>query len=157
MEKETPKEIKEETIEDVNEDSILNEPVKEEDISSYGPKKIEKHLFMQWLAIPTRFRSPKTQKAFSQKYGVSEQMLCYWKNDDEFLKEVSIYRKKRYINKISDVIDSLANRAIKTGDGKECKLMMEYTGEYTEKKDVSVSGLAELLKETQTDDEPLVK
>ena len=149
----------EQELEQELEKEISEEEKKEIDNS---PRRIERHYFMQWLALPDKYRNkkfgmPATQKEFSEKYGVSEQTLSFWKNNDEFLKEVSIYRRKKYLGKASNVMDALYEKAVKTGDGKEVKLFMEMIGEYTEKRDVNVNGLAELLKETGIQDEPLVK
>jgi len=120
-------------------------------------RKLEKHLFMEWLATPIEYRRPKDQKGFANKYDVSEQTLCNWKNDDDFLNEVSVYRKKRYLTKATEVVESLYKKAKKTGDAKESKLFLEYVGDYTEKKNVKIDGLASLLKEAGEDEDPLVK
>ena len=121
----------------------------------FGPRKIEKHLFIEWLATPTRYRQPTTQTAFANKYDVSEQTLCNWKNEKVFLEQVAVYRKRRYMDKGSDVLEAVYKKAKSKGDAKEAKLFFEYVEGFSEKKDINVSGdLSSLLKEIEP--EPIV-
>ncbi len=121
----------------------------------FGPRKLEKQLFMEWLAMPSKLRSPTDQKGFSNKYDVSEQTLCAWKNEEGFLDEVRMYRKRRYSEKMSDVMEAVYKRAKSKGDSKDARFLAEYSEGFAEKKDITVGGdLASLLKEVK--DEKLV-
>lgn len=114
----------------------------------FGPRKLEKQLFIEWLAQPSRFRNPATQAAFAKKFDVTEQTLCEWKKEKDFIEQVAFYRKRRYAEKGSDVLESLYKRAKSKGDAKDVKFFFEYTEGFAEKKDVELSGdLAGLLKE----------
>jgi len=40
--------------------------------------------FVQWNALPTWYREPKTQKGFAEQIGVSQDTLTDWKKHSEF-------------------------------------------------------------------------
>lgn len=125
---------------------------------NYAPRKVERHLFLQWCAMPRKLRVPKTQQEFSKKYGVSEQSLCKWKNDEDFYTELKLYRQRRVIDELPDVLESVVKNVVKTGDARGAKFLAEYAGDFVEKKEVlHKGGLAILLKQIGNDREPLVR
>jgi len=61
----------------------LVERNKERLAKSRGRLTADQLAFAEWLAIPKMERQPKTQKELAAKMGVSEQILCYWKDIPE--------------------------------------------------------------------------
>jgi hypothetical protein len=123
------------------------------------PKKIEKELFIQWLAQPEKARNPRTSKEFSKMFDVSEQTLSKWTHDTEVLSEVIARRKRDFIKRGSNVLEALYKRAI-TGDPVAIKLYYQYSEDWGEKikqEHKAEGGLANLLKELGNNPEKLVK
>ena len=127
----------------------------------YLPKKIEKELFVQWLAQPEKARNPRTAKEFCKMFDVSEQTLSKWSHDTEVLSEVIARRKRDFIRRGSNVLEALYKKAI-MGDPVAIKLYYQYTEDFetksSQKHEIKAEGgLSELLKELGNNPEKLVK
>ena len=125
----------------------------------YLPKKIEKELFVQWLAQPEKARNPRTAKEFCKMFDVSEQTLSKWSHDTEVLSEVIARRKRDFIRRGSNILEALYKKA-QMGDPVAIKLYFQYTeswGEKTVNEHKAEGGLAQLLKELGNNPESIVK
>jgi len=107
-------------------------------------KKIDEfydpHIFTQmstrqslayWLALPTKFRNPATQKALAELLGVSEERLCHLKRDDKLIAQVDGYRKIFFKQFTSNIILAIKNKA-EDGDPRAQKLWLQYVEDFKE-------------------------
>lgn len=121
-----------------------------DDAMARPSKKIQRMLLVEWMALPSQFRKPKTLKDFCKKYDLDMQSVNIWKKDDDFIKEVQNLRKKNLIEQSGDVLDALTERA-KKGDPAAVKLYFQYVENFMEGSKHEVSGtLADLMKEIGT-------
>jgi hypothetical protein len=115
-------------------------------------RKIQKELFTEWLALPSRLRNPKNIAGFIKKYGIRMDSALKWQRDDDVIKRVRNIRKKNLVDRSSNVLDALALKAEK-GETSAIKLYLQYVEEWAEDSNVNVSGsLAELMKELGNSD-----
>ena len=101
--------------------------------------------FIDWLAMGKYARSPSTQVEFAESIGVNQATLVRWKKGQNgFTKEQfweAVTKRARDMNyeHLSTVYESLRLEAEK-GSFQHQKLLLELTGEYTEKKQFELSG-----------------
>lgn len=86
-----------------------------------------------------------TQEELAKKMGVSEKTLSCWKNRTGFSDDVQSIRAGFFRERTADALLSLENKAIKTGDASEVKLLLQYTGEL--KQDDDKNKVPQLLAE----------
>lgn len=124
------------------------------EIEKVKSKRVEKHLFQEWLCLTRKQRKmkgyPITIDGFAKKYDIRRQKLHEWKNDESFLKQTALYRKRMILDEMPEVIDSVINKAKKTGSESAFKTLAEYAGDYKQEVELGVSGeLSDLFKELQ--------
>jgi len=92
-------------------------------------------MFVEWMATPDRFREVLTQKEFAKEIGVGEDTLSEWKKRPGFWDSVREERRSVIKDKmVNNVISALYRTAIRDGQAKEAKLLLELGGEYEEKR-----------------------
>ena len=84
-----------------------------------------------WTAIPSKTRTPSTQKDLAEILGVSQERLCQIKREEEFHTQVNEYRKLFFKQFTSSIIDSLRKKA-ESGDHKAAKLFLQYVEDFKE-------------------------
>ena len=84
-----------------------------------------------WTAIPSKTRTPSTQKDLAEILGVSQERLCQIKRGEEFHKQVNEYRKLFFKQFTSNIIDGLRKSA-EDGDHKSAKLFLQYVEDFKE-------------------------
>jgi len=84
-----------------------------------------------WTAIPSKTRTPSTQKDLAEILGVSQERLCQIKREEEFHTQVNEYRKVFFKQFTSNIIDGLRKSAEK-GDHKSAKLFLQYVEDFKE-------------------------
>jgi hypothetical protein len=119
-------------------------------------KKIEMDMFQQWLSMSRKQRKarnlPASIESFANRYNIRRTKLFEWKNDENFLNQVAIYRKRFILDEMPEVIDSVIEKAKKTGSESAAKFLAEYAGDYKQVNDISIGGeLADLFIELQKD------
>jgi len=109
-----------------------------------NPKKSEKKLykkadyreFVKFYALPTVFREEeygfKTEKAFAEHYGLSQDSLTDWKKRPEFEKDVDEQLKKWGADKTPEVIAALFRTILKEGKAAEVKLWLQFMKNWRE-------------------------
>lgn len=104
--------------------------------------------FVDWTALPTSQRHPKTQKGLATKFGVSEWTLSQWKLREDFWLEVNKTRKEWGRGKTPEVLAGLLEKA-KSGDAPAARLWLEYVENHTtrNKADVSVGPVVIAISE----------
>lgn len=104
--------------------------------------------FVDWTALPTCQRYPKTQKELAKKFGVSEWTLSQWKLREDFWLEVNKIRKEWGRGKTPEVLAGLLEKA-KSGDAPAARLWLEYVENHTtrNKSDVSVGPILIAISE----------
>lgn len=109
----------------------------------------ERREFIHWLATPDNDRAINTQKAFGEKYGVSEQALSEWRHDPEIVKEVNALVDEHFADEFPEIANSL-KRAAARGSYNHQKLYFEMLGKFVPKQQVELSGgvtLIEVIRE----------
>ena len=94
-------------------------------------KKIEFQEFIEWIALPSKIRKPKTQKELANELGVDNATLSDWKKVEGFWDKVKELRKLWVQDKVSNILSGLYNKALK-GDTSAAKMLLEYANEFTE-------------------------
>lgn len=67
--------------------------------------------FMLFLALPKSARKPKTQRAFADQYGVSEDTLSIWKRLPNFADEVATLARELVKDDVPDVLGTIRQKA----------------------------------------------
>ena len=91
----------------------------------------------EWLALPKRERSPKTQTGFAKKLGVSRTTLHNWRKLPGFQEAVNAMARIELAKQVPDVYDAIAREAI-AGSYQHAKLMLELLEEYEETLNLNV-------------------
>jgi len=97
-------------------------------------KKQEFQEFIEWISLPASIREPKTQKELASKLGIDNATLSDWKKVEGFWEEVKKRRKNWVQEKISNILLGVYGKALK-GDVNAAKLLLEYAGEFIERKE----------------------
>ncbi len=97
--------------------------------------------FIDWLATGKYKREPSTEQEFANKIGVNRSTLSRWKKGQNgFTKEdfwEAVTARARDLNRehLAIVYEALRAEAMK-GSYQHIKLMLELSGEYTERREV---------------------
>ena len=101
----------------------------------YNPNEFKKmgtrDALAYWLALPTKFRNPPTQKELAELLGVSQERLCHLKKDDKLLHQVGEYRKVFFKQFTSNIILAIKDKA-EDGDPRAQKLWLQYVEDFKE-------------------------
>jgi hypothetical protein len=84
--------------------------------------------FIEWYAVPKKFRNPRDQKGFAKKIGVCEDTITNWKNHDAFLPLLQKAMKKWMIDHVPDVIGGLYTKACSKGHAKDVEMYLRISG-----------------------------
>lgn len=137
--------------------ALPNVDMQIDDAKAFPDKTIQKTLLIEWMALPTKYRKPRTLKEFCKKYDVDVQAVNRWKKDDDFIKQVQNLRKKNLIDQSGEVLDALLERA-KKGEPSAIKLYFQYVENFMEGQKHEVNGtLADLMREIGNNDDGLVR
>jgi len=89
-------------------------------------------LFIKFCSIPKEVRELKTQREFSEKFGIGMDTLSNWKSIAGFWDEVSIYHKNEMKRFMNDVGMGILKSA-KKGNPKASELYLKYYMDWSEK------------------------
>ena len=92
--------------------------------------------FIEWLATPRYGRIPPTQELLAKELGVHAITLSKWTAKDGFRDAVTARSRELLGSRLPTIYGALAAKA-ETGDVPAIKLVMEMTGEYVPKQEVS--------------------
>ena len=101
-------------------------------LSPGGKKDAERLQFIEWLALPSDLRSPKTQTELALQLGVDAGTLSDWKKLPGFHDEVRKRVNELVKDEHADVGHAMITSA-KSGDVPAQKLSFEYIQEWSEK------------------------
>jgi len=97
-------------------------------------KQAEFWRFIKWISLPADLREPKTQKELAKELEVDYATLSDWKKVEGFWEEVRKLRKEWIQDKVSNILLGVYGKALK-GDVNAAKLLLEYAGEFIERKE----------------------
>jgi len=95
-------------------------------------KDAERLQFIEWLAIPSNEREPKTQAELAQQLGVEPATLSDWKRSPELWEEVRRLVDERVKEHHPEVLAALVRKA-KQGDVQAQKLYLQYVYGWAER------------------------
>lgn len=112
----------------------------------YSPEQFKKmstrDALAYWLALPSKFRNPPTQKKLAELLSVSQERLCHLKRDNKLIVQVDEYRKIFFKQFTSNIILAIKIKA-EGGDPRAQKLWLQYIEDFKEttkqEKDVKVT------------------
>lgn len=99
--------------------------------------------FQRWLALPSGERTPKTQEGFASENGVNAVTLSRWKQQPGFMTSVYDIAEEYLGDDMADVYAALRREA-KLGSFQHIKLVLELTGRYVERQELTGKGGAAL-------------
>jgi transposase-like protein len=94
----------------------------------------EHYIAIKWLAQPRK--GGKTIKEIAELCGVSEQSIYNWRKDPLFERELKKEMIRRSQDKLPELIDSLAEIAIRDGNAAMAKLALQINGMLTDKVEI---------------------
>lgn len=97
--------------------------------------------YVMFMALPRTMRvevlgiEDDTQESFGKKYGVNKNTLTDWKNRAGFWDDVMQVRKEFFRARTADVILALETKNLSPDrvSGQDVRVLLTYTGEYSEK------------------------
>ena len=92
--------------------------------------------FIEWLATPNYERYPPTQEELATEIGVVSRTLRRWKKKPELQEAVRQRVRDLLGDDLPDIYGAL-RKAAKEGNFQHIKLVMEMTGEYVERQEIS--------------------
>jgi len=108
---------------------------------------IKKREFVEWLAIPSSIREPKTQKEFADMIKVNVATLSRWKDEPEIMEGVKEGMKKYFYYKSTEVLQGLYRKCTTDADAGSVRLFLEYIMGYVKTENVNVNmPVSEILK-----------
>lgn len=90
----------------------------------------------RWLAMPTKMRQPKTQKALATQIGISEEVITRWKKLPGWSDAVSEIVRIWLFDDLPDVLKKLVVEA-KKGSVRHQRLFLDALGWLTQKHEIS--------------------
>ena len=106
---------------------------------------------IQYLSLPKK--GGKTDEEIAQLAGVSRQSIHNWKNDPLFERELKQQMIRNNRDKLPEVIESLSQIVIDTGNAAAAKLLLQINGMLTEKLEVETKTTAAEIDLDALDDE----
>jgi len=108
-----------------------------------GMNKPQEYLeFITFMALPRTLREEiigaDTQEDFSKKFKVSEKTLVDWKKRAGFWDDVVTVRKEFFKARTADVLLALETKNLSPEkvNGQDVRVLLTYTGEYSEKQEL---------------------
>lgn len=99
----------------------------------------EKRQYAEFLALPNVMRQTAfgftTQKAFAEKFNITEKTLWVWKSDKEVIKHMRKMTRTYASDGVPEVVNTMKTQAIE-GDEKSAKLYLEFLGELIKRSEV---------------------
>lgn len=96
--------------------------------SNFSPRMLA---YMQWVALPTLHRQPRTQAEIAKQLGVSVSSLMKWQKKAGFWDAVRREARARLEHSFNDMYEALRRQAV-AGDINAIKYAFAVTGEYRE-------------------------
>jgi hypothetical protein len=100
-------------------------------------RDLVKAVFVEWCAMPQKFRNPETQKAFAEVHGVTEKTLCAWKRRPWFRERILKLVNDHAMSRYADVMEGVIESAI-SGNAHAQKLYLQYVMGWRENSEISV-------------------
>lgn len=105
---------------------------------------------IEWIAMPTPLREPKTQGEFAKEHNIGEDSISAMKQRDGFWEEVRNKRREWGKERTPNVILGLYKKAVLDGNAGEVKLWLQVFEEFAEKQETKLTGeLSVLLQEIE--------
>lgn len=92
--------------------------------------------YMEWLATPSDYRTPLTQKALAVELGLNEKTLCRWKYLPGFIAEVNKIVDEHLADDFGAVVAALKREA-KRGNFPHQKLYFEMINKYIPRQEIT--------------------
>jgi hypothetical protein len=92
--------------------------------------------YIDWLATPRYSRTPPTQELFADECGLNPSTLWRWQKLDGFRAAVTARAREMVGDALPNIYGALVDKADR-GDVPAIKLVLELTGEYTQRQEVS--------------------
>ena len=93
--------------------------------------KNKKNAFIEWLALPTEYKEPKTQEHLGRILNISRVSLWKYTKKEGFSDKVTIRRRAFFKQYTSDIIEAIKTKAIE-GDPRAQKLFLQVVEEWEE-------------------------
>lgn len=103
------------------------------DTSKWTPAQLQ---VQRWLAMPTKIRQPKTQRALAAQVGISEEVITRWKKLPGWSDAVSEIVRIWLFDDLPDVLKKLVMEA-KRGSVRHQRLFLDALGWLTQKHEIS--------------------
>ncbi|MGH9735973.1 MAG: phBC6A51 family helix-turn-helix protein [Candidatus Acidiferrales bacterium] len=87
-------------------------PEQATDVRKSTQKAGTKTAFIEWLALPSELREPKTAREFAAMYEVAERTLYRWRTSEELQKRVRQLANRHAMAKYADVVSAVVKSAI---------------------------------------------
>lgn len=102
-------------------------------------KRLEAHhlIAIKYLALPRH--GGKTMDEIAQECCVSRQAIYEWMKDDLFMKERIKEMKRNSMDRVPEVIDSMADAAVKDRNAAAAKLILQMNEMIVEKSEVETT------------------
>jgi transcriptional regulator with XRE-family HTH domain len=97
--------------------------------------KPEQYIAIQYLAMPKY--GGKTLQQIADECGVHRNTLLKWRKDRYFEEEWKREMKRKSQERLPEVIEAMADFAIREGNAAMCKLLLQLNGLLTDKVEVS--------------------
>jgi hypothetical protein len=103
-------------------------------------KRLEPHheIAIEWLSKPKR--GGKTLQEVADLAGVTPQAICKWRKDPLFERELKAAMIRNNQDRLPELIESLADIAIRDGNAAMAKLALQINGMLTDKVEVETKG-----------------
>jgi hypothetical protein len=111
----------------------------------------EHYIAIQHLSLPKK--GGKTDEEIAELAGVSRQSIHNWKKDPLFERELKAQMIRNNRDKLPEVIESLSQIVIDTGNAAAAKLLLQINGMLTEKLEVETKSTTNEIDLEALDDE----
>jgi len=105
---------------------------------------------IEWLATSKFDRKPMTQALLASELGVREETISRWKRSPEFAEAVIARARELLKSNLPEIYGAL-NREAEKGSFQHIKLIMEMTGEHTDRQQIETTINVEDARERLAD------
>lgn len=99
----------------------------------------EQQAAIEWLALPSHLRNPKSQVELAAEIGVHPITITKWKRKPEFVKAFTELARNYLRGELPAVYGALTREAVE-GDIAAIKLYLQLLGEITERSTITLEG-----------------